>query len=82
MLSAIGPGRRCFPLCLHNEEPLRKRKHNQEGSLCVVSSVCACVYMCVCVCVCEVGGHCSVVHRLFSEQGSGTQENTLYVVGS
>lgn len=22
MFSATGPGRRCFPLCLHNEEPL------------------------------------------------------------
>lgn len=48
---------------------LRKRKHNREGSLCVVSS------QCVCVCASEVGGHYSVAHRQFSEKGSGAQEN-------
>lgn len=43
---------------------LRKGKHNQEGSLCVVVNVCAS----------EVGGHYSVPCRQFSEQGSGTRK--------
>lgn len=41
MLNAIGLGTRCFTLCLHRAAMrLRKRKHNQEGSLFVVCSLC------------------------------------------
>lgn len=39
---------------------LRKRKHNREGNLCVVSSEC----------VLEVGGHNGLVCRQFREHGS------------
>lgn len=52
---------------------LRKRKHNREGRLCVVSS--DCVY------ALEVGGHNGIVCRQFSEHGSVAQENPQYVVG-
>lgn len=38
-----------------------------------------CVNVCLCehVCAFEVGGHCSVAYRQFSEQGSQAQKNLV-----
>lgn len=73
MLSAIGPGRRCFPLCLHNEELLWSWERGNTTRRPVYVNVCLCGH----VCAFEVGGHCSVAYRQVSEQGSQAQKNIV-----